>query len=92
VHSGTLAQPSGDTSVVTTPSLDEWITVIERFVNDSVAADEFASSYFSLERQEYEASEDGQPSALPSAAGWILHDFFVKVDRLSTMRGRTRTA
>jgi sugar (pentulose or hexulose) kinase len=84
VHLETLAQASGHTSVVTAPSLDEWITVIERFVNDSVAADEFASSYFSLERQEYEASEDGQSSALPGAAGWILHDFFVKVDRLST--------
>jgi hypothetical protein len=69
---------------VTTPSLDEWITLIERFVNGSIPADEFASSYFSLERQEYEASEHGQPSALPGAADWILHDFFVKVDRLST--------
>ena len=69
---------------MTTPSLDAWITVIERFVDGSVPADEFASSYISLERQEYEASEDGQPSALPGAAGWILHDFFIKVDRLST--------
>jgi hypothetical protein len=58
--------------------------MIERFVNGSIPADEFASSYFSLERQEYEASEDGQPSALPGTAGWILHDFFVNVDRLST--------
>src|SRR2546425_9112337 len=83
-HCGTLTQPSGDTPVVTTPSLDAWITVVERFVNGSIPADEFASSYFSLERQEYEASEDGQPSRLPGAAGWILRDFFVKVDRLST--------
>jgi hypothetical protein len=80
----TLAHPGGDTSVVTTPSLDAWITVIERFVNGSIPADEFASSYFSLEQQEFEASKDGQPSDLPGAAGWILHDFFVKVDRLST--------
>jgi hypothetical protein len=70
--------------VVTTPSLDAWITVIERFVNGSIPADEFASSYFSLEQQEYEASKDGQASDLPGAAGWILHDFFVKVDQLST--------
>ena len=65
------------------PSLDEWIALIRRFVDGSIAADEFGASYFSLEERAFEASEEGQPWVQPDSTAWILHDFFIEVDRLS---------
>jgi hypothetical protein len=64
-------------------SLDEWIALIRRFVDGSIAADEFAVGCFSLEERAFEGSEEGQPLAQPDSAAWILHDFFIEVDRLS---------
>jgi hypothetical protein len=65
------------------PTLDEWIALPAQFVGGSVPANEFAAAYFSLEQREFDSSADDQLSAYPGDADWILHDLFVKIDRLS---------
>ena len=69
------------------PSLKDWITLIRSFIDGSLPADEFETSYFSYFSQANTAHDDGGASVIPEDAERILGDFFVEVDCLSNDHG-----
>jgi hypothetical protein len=79
----------GHTRRVPAPSLDEWIKLIQGFVDGALPGDQFDEAYFALYARANEASDRGDPTLLGASARqvdeakWILDDFFVEVDCLS---------